>query len=75
MSEDLGLCSLQKRRKTKDDVTPSQRARMKEVFVNCMQAVMDCVDVDGRKRCEMFKELPSRKARLLPGPGILPTDC
>ncbi|KAF8575918.1 hypothetical protein K439DRAFT_1640966 [Ramaria rubella] len=50
-----------KRRKTKDDVTPSQRARMKEIFTTCMQAVMECTDPDGRKRCDMFRDLPSRK--------------
>lgn len=34
---------------------------MREVFNVCMQAVMECTDSDGRRRCEMFKELPSRK--------------
>jgi len=50
-----------KRRKTKDDVTPSQRVRMKDAFTACMQAVMECTDHEGRRRCDMFRELPSRK--------------
>jgi len=50
-----------KRRKVKDDVTPAQRTKMKEIFQACMQAVLECTDVDGRKRCDMFKELPSKK--------------
>jgi len=32
------------------------------VFAACMQAVMKCTDPDGRRRCDMFVELPSRKA-------------
>lgn len=34
---------------------------MKETFAACMQAVLECADETGRKRCEMFRELPSKK--------------
>ena len=35
---------------------------MKDVFATCLQAVMECTDHEGRRRCEMFRELPSKKA-------------
>ncbi|GJJ08782.1 hypothetical protein Clacol_003001 [Clathrus columnatus] len=49
------------KRRKKDETTPAQRQQMKEVFSACIQAVMDCTDETGRKRCEMFRELPSKK--------------
>ncbi|KZV83895.1 hypothetical protein EXIGLDRAFT_742051 [Exidia glandulosa HHB12029] len=50
-----------KRRKTgTDPIDPATRARMKRAFDACYKAVQQCEDEHGRKRCELFKELPSR---------------
>ncbi|KAG8966745.1 hypothetical protein FRC03_011386 [Tulasnella sp. 419] len=55
-----------KRRKTQAPLSGSGgptdvRERMKRVFGECHKAVMTCTDDNGRKRCELFKELPSKK--------------
>jgi len=51
-----------KRRKTKaQDLPPALRDRMKKAFLDCHKAVMGCEDETGRKRCELFKELPDRR--------------
>jgi len=51
-----------KRRKTKTkDLAPQVRERMKKAFNECYRAVMNCEDETGRKRCELFKELPDRR--------------
>ncbi|EJD54992.1 hypothetical protein AURDEDRAFT_147677 [Auricularia subglabra TFB-10046 SS5] len=52
-----------KRRKTAlrgDTVDPNTRARMKRVFDECYRAVMALETPEGRRRCDLFKELPSR---------------
>ncbi|OCB89229.1 SNF2-family ATP dependent chromatin remodeling factor snf21 [Sanghuangporus baumii] len=52
-----------KRRKVKNaDVPPAARERMKKVFNECYRAVQVCEDPDtGRRRWELFKELPDRR--------------
>ena len=53
---------LQKRRKIKaPDLPPALRDKLKKAFLECQKQVMICEDHDGRKRCELFKEVPDRK--------------
>ncbi|KAF7306400.1 hypothetical protein MIND_00431200 [Mycena indigotica] len=42
------------------DVPPAIREKMKKVFNECHRAVLACEDTDGRKRCELFRELPDK---------------
>ncbi|KAF7310438.1 hypothetical protein HMN09_00585900 [Mycena chlorophos] len=42
------------------DVPPAIREKMKKVFSECYRAVVACEDTDGRKRCELFRELPDK---------------
>lgn len=54
----------QKRRKTKsgsNDVPPAVREKMKKAFTECHKAVMACEAPDGRKRCDLFKDLPDKR--------------
>ncbi|KAJ8520347.1 hypothetical protein ONZ45_g2821 [Pleurotus djamor] len=52
----------QKRRKTKaPEVAPGVREKMKKAFNECLKAVTSCEDDTGRKRCELFKDLPDRR--------------
>lgn len=56
-----------KRRKTAapakgDTVPPHIRDRMKKAFQEIYKAVQSCVAEDGRSRCELFRELPNRRA-------------
>jgi ATP-dependent helicase STH1/SNF2 len=52
----------QKRRRTKvADLTPAVRDKMKKAFVECQKAVLACEDGTGRKRCELFRDLPDRR--------------
>ena len=54
----------QKRRKTKAaEIPPALRERMKKAFNECYRAVLTCEDDTGRKRCELFKELPDKRVR------------
>jgi ATP-dependent helicase STH1/SNF2 len=51
-----------KRRKTKaGDLSPAIRDKMKKAFNEVLKAVLACEDKDGRKRCELFRELPDRR--------------
>ncbi|OCH84421.1 hypothetical protein OBBRIDRAFT_408699 [Obba rivulosa] len=34
---------------------------MKKAFNECYKAVLNCEDDTGRRRCELFKELPDRR--------------
>ncbi|KAF7340173.1 Chromatin structure-remodeling complex subunit snf21 [Mycena venus] len=43
-----------------NDVTPAVREKMKKIFNECYRAVVACEDADGRKRCELFRELPDK---------------
>ncbi|KAF9014915.1 SNF2-family ATP dependent chromatin remodeling factor snf21 [Cyathus striatus] len=55
----------QKRRKTKStggsELTPAIRDKMKKVFAECYKAVLACEAEDGRKRCELFRDLPDKR--------------
>ncbi|KAI6028981.1 SNF2 family N-terminal domain-containing protein, partial [Pisolithus marmoratus] len=51
-----------KRRKTKaPDLPPVVKEKMKKAFNDVYKAVLACEDSDGRKRCELFRELPDRR--------------
>jgi hypothetical protein len=41
--------------------SPSVRYRMKKAFTECYRAVLACDDGSGRKRCELFRELPDER--------------
>ncbi|KAF7367428.1 Chromatin structure-remodeling complex subunit snf21 [Mycena sanguinolenta] len=43
-----------------NDVSPAVREKMKKIFNECYRAVVACEDADGRKRCDLFRELPDR---------------
>src|ERR1700722_3264233 len=45
------------------DVPPVIREKMKKAFNECYKAVVACEDDSGRKRCDLFKELPDKRAR------------
>lgn len=34
---------------------------MKKAYNDCYKAVLNCEDDTGRRRCELFKELPDKK--------------
>jgi len=34
---------------------------MKKAFAECHKAVLTCEDETGRKRCELFRELPDKR--------------
>jgi len=37
---------------------------MKKAFNECFKAVVNCEEVNtGRKRCELFREIPDRRVR------------
>ncbi|KAF9808693.1 hypothetical protein IEO21_07780 [Rhodonia placenta] len=51
-----------KRRKTKGSEIPTPiRERMKKAFNEIYRAVLSCEDEHGRKRCELFREVPDRR--------------
>ncbi|KAG1738616.1 SNF2 family N-terminal domain-containing protein [Suillus paluster] len=51
-----------KRRKTKTgDLAPAIKDKMKKAFNEVHKAVLACEDKDGRKRCELFRELPDKR--------------
>ncbi|KAF8546993.1 hypothetical protein OG21DRAFT_1490621 [Imleria badia] len=51
-----------KRRKTKaPEIPPAVKERMRKAFNEVHKAVLACEDIDGRKRCELFRELPDRR--------------
>ncbi|THH30382.1 hypothetical protein EUX98_g3797 [Antrodiella citrinella] len=51
-----------KRRKVKGgDITPAVRDKMKKALNECYKAVLNCEDDTGRKRCELFKDVPDRR--------------
>jgi hypothetical protein len=39
---------------------------MKKAFSDCYKAVTACEDETGRKRCELFRELPDKRVSLDP---------
>ena len=36
---------------------------MKKAFAECYRAVLACEDETGRKRCELFRDLPDKRVR------------
>lgn len=53
-----------KRRKTKSnngELPANVREQMKKGFAECHRAVLACEDETGRKRCELFRELPDKR--------------
>ncbi|KZT68788.1 hypothetical protein DAEQUDRAFT_765988 [Daedalea quercina L-15889] len=51
-----------KRRKTKaPDVAPAVREKMKKAFNDIYKAVLICEDDTGRRRCELFREVPDKR--------------
>lgn len=51
-----------KRRKTKaPELPPVVKDKMKKAFNEVYKAVLACEDTDGRKRCELFRELPDKR--------------
>ena len=53
-----------KRRKTKlsnGELPAGIREQMKKAFTECHRAVLACEDDTGRKRCELFRELPDKR--------------
>ena len=52
----------QKRRKIKPvEITPVVKERLKKAYNECYKAVLNCEDENGRRRCDLFKELPDKK--------------
>ncbi|KAJ7102506.1 SNF2-family ATP dependent chromatin remodeling factor snf21 [Mycena belliarum] len=43
-----------------NDVPQAVREKMKKVFAECYRVVVSCEDADGRKRCDLFRELPDK---------------
>lgn len=41
------------------------RERMKKAFAECYRAVLACEDESGRKRCELFRDLPDKRVSLI----------
>ena len=37
------------------------KERMKKAYNECYKAILNCEDENGRRRCELFKEVPDRK--------------
>ncbi|TFY81203.1 hypothetical protein EWM64_g2811 [Hericium alpestre] len=53
-----------KRRKTKvadSAVAGAAKERIKKALNECYKALMSCTDETGRKRCELFRELPDKR--------------
>ncbi|KAI9512303.1 SNF2 family N-terminal domain-containing protein [Russula earlei] len=66
-----------KRRKLKTVELPTAaKERMKKAFNECTKAIMNCTDENGRKRCDLFRELPDKREypdyyRIIPMPIAL----
>jgi ATP-dependent helicase STH1/SNF2 len=43
------------------DLPPAVRDKMKKAFAECYRAVLACEDEGGRKRCELFRDLPDKR--------------
>jgi ATP-dependent helicase STH1/SNF2 len=75
--EVFSLTLPQKRRKVKTAEPPTAvRERMKKAFNECYKAIMNCTDEHGRKRCDLFRELPDKREypdyyRIIPSPIAL----
>lgn len=61
-SEIVLLTIVKKRRKLKTVELPTAvKERMKKAFNECYKATMNCTDESGRKRCDLFRELPDKR--------------
>jgi ATP-dependent helicase STH1/SNF2 len=73
----VSLTLSQKRRKVKTAEPPNAiKERMKKAFNECYKAIMNCADEHGRKRCDLFRELPDKREypdyyRIIPSPIAL----
>jgi len=47
------------------ELTTAVKEKMKKAFNECHKAVMACTDETGRKRCELFRELPDKRVSTL----------
>ncbi|KAA1468433.1 hypothetical protein DENSPDRAFT_833719 [Dentipellis sp. KUC8613] len=51
-----------KRRKTKvPEISSAVKEKMKKAFNECYKALLACTDETGRKRCELFRDLPDKR--------------
>ncbi|KAI9442766.1 hypothetical protein H4582DRAFT_2073347 [Lactarius indigo] len=49
-------------RKVKTSEPPTAlKERMKKAFNECYKAIMNCADKNGRKQCDLFRELPNKR--------------
>ena len=55
-------------------MTPAVKEKMKKVFNECYKALLSCTDENGRKRCELFRELPDKRVRALLSPRAADTS-
>ncbi|KAI0252671.1 SNF2 family N-terminal domain-containing protein [Lactifluus subvellereus] len=66
-----------KRRKVKTlELPTAAKERLKKAFNECYKAIMNCTDDNGRKRCDLFRELPDKREypdyyRIIPSPIAL----
>src|SRR6266702_2238736 len=77
VDQGVSLTPPQKRRKVKTAEAPTAiKERMKKAFNECYKAIMNCTDENGRKRCDLFRELPDKREypdyyRIIPLPIAL----
>jgi ATP-dependent helicase STH1/SNF2 len=70
------LSIAQKRRKMKQpvDLPLAVREKMKKAFAECYRAVLACEDNTGRKRCELFRDLPDKRVNTIALQSVLIFD-
>lgn len=67
----LTVVGAQKRRKMKGvEIPPAMKEKMKKAYNDCYKAVLNA-EHEGRRRCELFKELPDKKVS---NTAILPSS-
>jgi len=55
------------------DAPGSFKERMKKAFNECYKAVVNCEEeATGRKRCELFREIPDRRVRIISLSKVFP---
>jgi hypothetical protein len=52
-------------------VTPAIREKMKKAYNDCYKAVHSCMDENGRRRCDLFKDLPDKKVSYTPASNAI----
>ncbi|KAI0063151.1 hypothetical protein BV25DRAFT_1824711 [Artomyces pyxidatus] len=50
-----------KRRKKAAELPAATKEKMKKLFNDCYKAILACTDETGRKRCDLFRELPDKR--------------